>query len=466
MNNLCFIDDGKIKHLIDSKKVSSSDDIRRILKKALELKGLDVEDVASLINIEDEEILNEVFQTAKKIKNLIYGNRLVVFAPLYLSNYCSNNCTYCGFRTDNKEMKRKSLTLDELDEEVKLILEQGHKRILMLMGEHSKECSLDYFLDMIDRVYSIKDSKGNSIRRINVEIAPLTVDEFAKLKEKKIGTYTVFQETYHKETYQSVHPTGKKADYDWRLNVMDRALENGMNDVGIGALFGLYDYKYEVISLIEHAKHLDEKFGVGPHTISVPRIEPAQNAPSAMDIPSPVSDLDFKKIVAVLRCAVPYTGIILSTRESPEMRQQVFDLGVSQISAGSKTNPGGYNEAEINPEDEEQFSLSDTRSTDEVISSVIKQGYVPSFCTGCYRLGRVGKDFMDLAKPGLIKLHCLPNALTTLQEYLEDYADSETKEEGEDMIKKSLAEIPDEKRKEIARKFLERIKNGERDLYF
>jgi 2-iminoacetate synthase len=461
-----FIDEKKITELISKKENPTEAEIKSILDKALLLKGLDLEEVATLINIKDKVQLEMLFKTALKIKESIYGNRLVLFAPLYVSNYCSNNCLYCGFRTDNKDMKRKCLSLDEIKEETRLILEQGHKRILMLMGEHPNLCSYEYFLEAIEAAYSVKDSKGSFIRRINIEIAPLTEDEFKKLSSVKIGTYTVFQETYHKGTYDKMHPEGKKSDYLWRLTTMDRALSNGLNDIGIGALFGLYDYRFEVLALIEHAKHLDKKFGVGPHTISIPRMEPAQNAPASIDVPFPVSDEDFKKLVAVLRCAIPYTGMILSTRESPEMRKEIFDLGVSQISAGSKTNPGGYKEAIINPEDEEQFSLSDTRSTGEIISSVIKQGFVPSFCTGCYRLGRVGQDFMDLAKPGLIKLHCLPNALTTLKEYLVDYADSETKKLGEELIAKELDNIPDQKRKEKTVEFLRRIEKGERDLYF
>jgi len=461
-----FIDEKEINTLIDKHDSPSEQEINAALEKASKLKGLDLDDVAVLINIKDKTALNKLLETASNIKNLIYGNRLVLFAPLYVSNFCSNNCLYCGFRKDNKDMKRKCLSTDDIKEETKLILENGHKRILMLMGESSTECDLDYFIESIEAAYSVKDSKGSSIRRINVEIAPLTDDEFKKLSKVKIGTYTVFQETYHQETYKKMHPVGKKSDYLWRLTTMDRALKNELNDVGIGALFGLYDYRFEVLALIQHSKHLDETFGVGPHTISIPRIEPAQNAPATQEIPNPVSDEDFKKLVAVLRCAVPYTGIILSTRESAEMREELFNLGVSQISAGSKTNPGGYGEAIINPEDEEQFVLNDTRTTGEVIKSVIKQGFIPSFCTGCYRLGRVGQDFMELAKPGLIHLHCLPNALTTLKEYLVDYADEETREEGNKLIEKELNNIPDEERREKTRQFLDKIEDGERDLYF
>jgi len=336
----------------------------------------------------------------------------------------------------------------------------------MLMGESDAECDFDYFLDAIKDIYTINDNKGSSIRRINVEIAPLSETQFRKLSQEKIGTYACFQETYHQETYHNMHPKGKKKDYFWRLEVMDRALQNGLHDIGIGVLFGLYDYKFEVLALLTHAKHLEGKYSIGPHTISVPRIEPASNAPVSVKIPFPVSDKDFKKIVAILRCAVPYTGIILSTRESPKMRKQLLDLGVSQISAGSKTNPGGYKESLCNPLDEEQFIVNDTRTTDEIIESVIKQGYIPSFCTGCYRLGRIGKDFMDLAKPGLIKLHCHPNALTTLKEYLVDYADKKTKVAGEEIIQKELENITNKERKKKTEDFLKKIEHGERDLYF
>lgn len=463
---MSFINQEKINKLLKESQNASEKEVNRILDKALQLKGLELKEVAILLNISDKEQLNKLFKAASKIKQEIYGNRLVLFAPLYVSNYCSNNCLYCGFRTDNKDMRRKCLELKEIEEEVKLILEQGHKRILMLMGENNNKCSFDYFLKAIEIAYKSKDSKGNSIRRINIEISPLTEKQFQKLKHIKIGTYTVFQETYHKETYKKMHPSGIKSDYDWRLYTMDRALKNGIKDVGIGALFGLYEYKFEVLALIQHAKYLDKTFSIGPHTISVPRIEPAQNAPASIQIPNPVSDNDFKKIVAILRCAVPYTGIILSTRESSNMRKELFDLGVSQISAGSKTNPGGYKKAVINQEDEEQFSLNDTRSTGEVIKSVIRQGFIPSFCTSCYRIGRVGKDFMDLAKPGLIKMHCHPNALVTLKEYLEDYADDETKKFGEELIQNELKNIPDEDRRNKTIRYLKEIEKGKRDLYF
>jgi 2-iminoacetate synthase len=460
-----IIRENEIHSLIKKTEKPDRSLVKSILAKALELKGLDLEESAYLLNIDDESLLEELFQTALQVKKEIYGNRLVLFAPLYVSNYCSNNCLYCGFRKDNREMKRKILTIEEIKDEVKIILDQGHKRILMLMGEHPGRCAFNYFLETIQAAYSVQSGNG-SIRRINVEIAPLTLDEFKELKKVKIGTYTVFQETYHRETYRKMHPSGIKADYWWRLTAMDRAQQSGIDDVGIGALFGLYDYRFEVLAMFQHAAHLDKNYGAGPHTISIPRLEPAQNAPVALDPPYPVSDRDFKKLVAVIRVSVPYTGMILSTRESAELRQDLLNLGVSQISAGSRTNPGGYREGMINPEDEEQFTVNDTRSTGEVIKDVIRQGFVPSFCTGCYRMGRTGMDFMELAKPGLIKSFCLPNALLTLKEYLIDYGDEETRSLGDALIKRELPDIPTQATLTETKARLQRIEKGERDIYF
>ena len=344
------------------------------------------------------------------------------------------------------------------------MLDQGHKRVLLLTGEHPKEASLERLIEDINTVYSVRNEKGSYIRRINIEIEPLTNEEFRILKVVPIGTYTVFQETYHRETYKKVHLSGKKANYDWRIEVMDRALSNGMNDVGIGALFGLFDYRFEALGLISHAIHLDKEFGVGPHTISIPRIRHADNAPLSEAIPFEVSDINFKKLVAVLRLTVPYTGIILSTRETAEMRMELLNLGVSQISAGSRTNPGGYRQAPKAAEEDAQFNLNDNRTCNEVINSVIRQNFIPSFCTGCYRRGRVGKDFMDQAKPGLIKLFCQPNALFTLNEYLEDYADEETKEIGKKLIENNIKILP-EQIKEKSVEILKNIDNGERDIF-
>lgn len=460
-----FIDDAKLLDLIEKSSRPDSRQIDEILAKALELKGISLEDVANLLNVENEDDLQKIFNTALKIKQEIYGNRLVLFAPLYVSNYCSNWCKYCAFRAPNKDLHRSVLTPDEVVDETKAILDMGHKRILMLMGENSNKCSLEYFISLINKAYSVRNDKGSNIRRINIEIAPLSEDEFHQLtSETKIGTYTVFQETYHKETYKEMHPQGKKADYNWRLTVMDRALSNGLNDVGIGALFGLFDYRFEVLGLISHAHHMDEMFGVGPHTISFPRINPAQNAPASHDLKYKVSDRDFKKIIAIVRMAVPYTGMILSTRESIKMRNELIDMGISQISAASKTSVGGYadHKGEVG-----QFTLdNDDRTPDQMIHDMIEAGFVPSFCTGCYRMGRVGADFMELAKPGLIKMHCLPNALSTLKEFLVDYADPDTKKLGEQLIEKEIHNIPNPMRQEQTREYLKRIEAGERDLYF
>lgn len=464
-----FIDENLIHNTIASTLNPSPQRVEEILEKSLELKGITLEEASTLLNVSSPELLERIFETAGRIKDEIYGNRLVLFAPLYISNYCSNNCLYCGFRIDNKSIERKVLSIDEIKEETKIILEQGHKRILLLMGEDHEKCSLDYFIEAIYAIYSVKDSKGSTIRRINVEIAPLDENQFKILSEVPIGTYTVFQETYHRETYAKMHPKGRKHNYDWRLYTMDRALSNGMHDVGIGALFGLYDYRFETLALIQHSKHLDEEYGVGPHTISIPRVKPAKNAPASYNPRYAVSDMDFKKLVAVLRISVPYTGIILSTREPAELRNELFNLGVSQISAGSKTSVGGYKQAFNKPENEAeigQFSLNDCRSSGEVIRDLIKMGFVPSFCTACYRLGRVGQDFMELAKPGLIKTHCHPNGLTTLKEYLVDYADEETKYFGERLIESELAKIEHKKLRQKTIEYLQRIEKGERDLYF
>ncbi len=461
-----IINQNYLNYLLNRFENVSSAKVKKILQKASYLKGLSPKEVAVLLNIKEPGQISELYNTAYKIKNTIYGHRLVLFAPLYISNYCSNNCLYCGYRRDNTKIKRKCLSLEEIKRETKLILNQGHKRILMLMGEHPDRCSFDYFIESIEAVYRVKNKKGDSIRRINVEVPPLNKDEFKKLAGANIGTYTVFQETYHQKTYKKMHPKGEKNNYFKRLNTMDRALVNGLNDVGIGALFGLYNWRFEALALLEHARYLDKTYGVGPHTISVPRIEPAAGAPLSTNIPYPVSNEDFKKIVAVLRCAVPYTGIILSTREPPKLRQEIFNLGVSQISAGSRTAPGGYGKSQPNNDGDGQFSLNDMRSVGEVIKSVMSQGYIPSFCTGCYRLGRVGGDFMDLAKPGLIKLNCLPNALTTLKEYLMDYGDEEAKKIGKKLINQNLKKIPDNERRNKTKQFLKKIENGKRDLYF
>jgi len=439
--------------------------VEEIIIKAKELKGLTPEETAFLLQTEDEELIEEIWKTAKEIKRAIYGNRLVLFAPLYIANHCSNNCLYCGFRRDNKELKRVSLTMEQIANEVRVLEKEGHKRLLMLCGEHPSRSSLDYFIEAIEIAYAIKTDKGGEIRRINVEIAPLSVDDFKRLKAARIGTYVLFQETYHHETYKKMHPNGPKADYLWRLTAMDRAQQGGINDVGIGALFGLYDYKFDVLGLLFHARHLDAEFGVGPHTISIPRLEPALNAPAAIKPPMPVTDHDFKKLVAIIRLAVPYTGMILSTRETAETRQEVFELGISQISAGSRTNPGGYQEESDEGFRAAQFNLGDTRTLDEVIHDITLKDHIPSFCTACYRLGRTGSDFMDLAKPGLIQKYCRTNAIMTFKEYLMDYASPQTRKSGEALIFQLLNARGKVGMKQLLKNRLKRIENGERDLY-
>jgi len=456
-----IIDEKYIYELIKKHSNPASEQINEIIIKAKEAKGISLEDAAILINTNKQQDLEKLFDTAKEIKNKIYGKRVVLFAPLYISNYCTNDCLYCGFRINNKEMKRVSLEQFEIEKEVVEILEQGHKRVLMLMGEHPKKASLDYFIESIHTVYSAKDSKGNTIRRINLEIEPLTNEEFQQLKNIPIGTYTVFQETYHRQTYEQVHLSGKKTNYDWRLEVMHRALSNGLHDVGIGALFGLYDYRFEVLGLLSHAMNLDKEFNIGPHTISIPRLQYAHNAPLSAITKYAVSDNDFKKIIAVLRLAVPSAGMILSTRERAELRMELLDLGISQISSGSRTNPGGYKQA-FNEIDSSQFTLNDGRTSGEIIENIIELGYIPSFCTSCYQVGRVGEKFMQIAKKGDIKLFCQPNALVTLNEYLIDYANENVREKGKQLIQNELNTMLTDK--EITEKLLNRINTGERNI--
>lgn len=459
-----FINDEKIENILKKAKNPERKLVSAIIKKAGELKGLSPEETAILLQTEDESLIHEIMCMSREVKKQIYGNRLVLFAPLYIANHCANNCLYCGFRRDNKELKRVALSMEEIANEVRILEQEGHKRLLMLCGEHPTRSSVDYFIDAIETAYSVTTDHGGEIRRINVEIAPLSVAEYRRLKAARIGTYVLFQETYHHDTYKKMHPSGPKADYLWRLSAMNRAQEAGINDVGIGALFGLYDYKFEVLGLLFHALHLEATCGVGPHTISIPRLEPAMNAPAAILPPRPVSDHDFKKLVAILRLAVPYTGIILSTRETAEMRSEVFELGVSQISAGSRTNPGGYTEQSDEKSHAGQFNLGDTRSIDEVILDITEKGHIPSFCTACYRLGRTGGDFMDLAKPGLIRKYCHVNATLTFKEYLNNFASEQTRTAGEALITKLLRETkPAGTRKTLEDK-LRRIDAGENDL--
>ncbi|SJZ70883.1 [FeFe] hydrogenase H-cluster radical SAM maturase HydG [Selenihalanaerobacter shriftii] len=447
----------KIESLLAKKQDSSK--IKEIIAKAETKEGLNIQETAALLQVEDENLLNEIFVTAKKIKDEIYGDRVVLFAPLYISNKCINNCVYCGFKKDNRDLERISLTPKEISQQVEVIEGLGHKRILIEFGEDPKAGSLDKVVEAIETVYASGD-----IRRVNINIAPVEVDGFKRLKEAGIGTYQLFQETYHRETYKQMHPSGPKSDYEYHLTAMDRAMEAGIDDIGLGVLFGLYDYKYEVLAMFQHAQYLDEKFGVGPHTISIPRWKPASGV-KLNDIPAPVSDKDFEKLVAIIRLALPYTGIILSTRENIELREELLDLGISQMSAGSCTDPGGYKEGQSSEQEAKQFETADHRSPDQVIKGICESGYLPSFCTACYRTERTGEDFMDLAKSGDIHKFCQPNALLTFQEYLEDYASQDTKKVAEKLVRQQLDKIQNSVIKEETKRGLEKVKTGTRDIY-
>jgi 2-iminoacetate synthase len=457
-----FINEEEIARILEQNQKPDPAKVRSVLNKAKEMKGLDLEDVAVLTNISDPMQLFELFEEANHIKETIYGKRLVIFAPLYISNLCANECTYCAFRAKNKSIARRSLTQEEITHETEILIKQGHKRLLVVAGESYPKEGFQYVIDSIASVYAAKVGNGE-IRRVNVNIAPLEIPEFKMLLDAKIGTFQLFQETYHRETYSNVHLGGKKRDYDYRVTALHRAMEAGIQDVGIGILFGLYNFRFELLALMQHIRELESVFGVGPHTISVPRLEPATGSDIASHPPFAVSDLDFRKIVAILRLAVPYTGIIMSTRETAKMRRDTFALGVSQISAGSRTNPGGYTDS-LHEDDGSQFCLGDHRPLDEVIRDVAEMGYIPSFCTGCYRLGRTGQDFMDRAKPGDIKNHCNPNAVSTFMEYLMDYASYETKLIGEDLIDDVINSMHGVAR-ERAIILLDKVKKGKHDIY-
>jgi 2-iminoacetate synthase len=456
-----IIAENAIAAALDAGRRADAVQVRGALANAKALKGLELAEMAALAGVSDPELLSELFAAARQVKEEIYGRRLVLFAPLYISNLCRNECLYCAFRARNKAVKRRALTQAEIAREVEILLDQGHKRVLVVAGEAYPREGFDYVLQSIATVYAARTAKGN-IRRVNVNVAPLTVAEFKRLKAAQIGTYQIFQETYHRATYRQVHVGGQKRDYDWRVTAPDRAMEAGIDDVGIGVLFGLCDWRFEILALRQHIRHLEKRFGIGPHTISVPRLEPATGSELASQPPKPVSDVDFRKLVAILRLAVPYTGIIMSTRETPGLRRETFALGVSQISAGSRTNPGGY--ADDEQPAASQFSLGDHRPLDEVIRDVAALGYIPSFCTACYRLGRTGKDFMDLAKPGAIKAHCAPNALASFEEYLLDFASPETRAVGARLIAQTLREM-DAKERKISATLLQQVRGGKRDVY-
>ncbi|KJS87226.1 MAG: thiamine biosynthesis protein ThiH [Peptococcaceae bacterium BICA1-8] len=469
MKTVEFINPRQIHSDLEEAKRVPKTKAAKIFEKARAGKGLTPLETAILLEaaISNLNLKEELFKAVKEVKEKIYGKRIVIFAPLYLSNYCVNNCVYCGYRRDNNICRHK-LTTEEIQEEVKILEKMGHKRLALEAGEDPLNCSLDYVLEAIKVIYTTSEEMG-SIRRVNVNIAATSVEGYKKLKNAGIGTYILFQETYHQETYEKMHPTGPKASYYYHTTAMNRAMEAGIDDVGFGVLFGLYDYKFEILSLLYHALYLEDAFGVGPHTISVPRLRPAQGV-YLNTFPYLVNDEEFKLILALLRLAVPYTGIILSTREEEKFRDEVIALGVSQISAGSCTGVGAYKE-EVKAKTEQkvhntaQFEVGDHRTPDEILANLSKSGYLPSYCTACYRQGRTGDRFMQLAKSGDIANVCQPNAILTFQEYLLDYASPETRKLGEDAIKKFLTEIKNEKTKNLTLKKLEKIKQGQRDLY-
>ncbi len=462
-----FINDGEIKDTLrfaDENK-DNLELIDKIIEKAKLRKGLDHREASVLLACENKEKLDEIYALAKQIKKDFYGDRIVMFAPLYLSNYCVNGCVYCPYHAKNKHICRKKLTQEEVKNEVIALQDMGHKRLAIEAGEDPVNNPIEYILDCIKTIYSIKHKNG-AIRRVNVNIAATTVDNYRKLKDAGIGTYILFQETYNKESYEVLHPTGPKHNYAYHTEAMDRAMEGGIDDVGIGVLFGLELYRYELAGILMHAEHLEAVHGVGPHTISVPRIRRADDIdPDVFD--NGIDDETFAKIVAIIRIAVPYTGMIISTRESQSVREKVLGLGVSQISGASRTSVGGYVEPEEEDENSAQFDVSDQRSLDEVVRWLMELGYIPSFCTACYREGRTGDRFMSLCKNGQIQNCCHPNALMTLEEYLMDYASEETKEIGERLIEKELLKIPNEKVRKIATEHIADIaNNNKRDFRF
>ena len=438
--------------------------IKSIIEKAKEKKGLTHREAVLLLDCEFEDLNEEIYTLAKKIKDDFYGNRIVMFAPLYLSNYCVNGCVYCPYHYQNKHIARKKLSQEEIKREVIALQDMGHKRLAIESGEDPVNNPIEYILESIKTIYSIKHKNG-AIRRVNVNIAATTVENYRKLKDAGIGTYILFQETYHKESYEKLHPTGPKHNYAYHTEAMDRAMEGGIDDVGLGVLCGLELYRYELCGLLMHAEHLEAVHGVGPHTISVPRIRHADDI-DADSFDNGINDDIFAKIIAVIRISVPYTGMIISTRESKSCRERALELGVSQISGGSKTSVGGYVEPEPEDDKSEQFDVEDKRTLDEIVHWLIDMGHIPSFCTACYREGRTGDRFMSLCKSGQILNCCHPNALMTLMEYLEDYASPETREAGIKMIEEEIEKVPNEKVKEIAKNNLKKIAEGSRDFRF
>lgn len=453
-----IIEENKLHALLKDALFPQAAKIRAVLKKAQKKKGLSLQEAALLVNVKESSLLRELFETAGRIKKEIYGERIVFFAPLYVSDYCVNECAYCSFHAGNKALKRKKLTLKEVEAQTKFLIDMGHKRVLVEFGEDPAHNTIEYIVKVIERIYATKTAKGN-IRRINVNIAAATLADYKKLKAAKIGTYQLFQETYHRRTYETLHK-GPKADYERQITAYDRALEAGLDDIGLGVLFGLYDWRFEVLALLAHAQYLDKKYRIGPHTISVPRVQPA---PSVAYQPSyRVSDDDFLKLVAILRLAVPYTGMIISTREREEIRTKAFKIGISQASAASCTTIGGYGKRAAAP----QFVIQDERPLKEVIEDIIEDGFLPSFCTACYRLGRTGEAFMDISKHGEIHTFCRPNGLLTFAEYLEDFGSGKLYQKGQRLIGYYTEKIKNKLLQQKTRERLEAIKHGKRDLYF
>jgi 2-iminoacetate synthase len=468
----CTIPDRRMEPFIDADEIwgylntvkPDKERVRTVIAKSLDKQRLSLEETAVLLNADDPELIEEIKNGARELKKRVYGNRIVLFAPLYIGNHCVNNCKYCGFKASNKFAVRRKLTDEEIIHETEALEQNGQKRLILVYGEHPMY-NAEYIAHTVKLVYGVKKGNGE-IRRVNINAAPLDVEGFRTVKDSGIGTYQVFQETYHPEKYKTYHPSGPKRDFNYRLTSLDRAQEAGLDDVGIGALFGLYDWKFEVMGLIRHTNHLEAVYNVGPHTISFPRLKDA--AEFEIDPKYMVNDEEFVRLVAILRLAVPYTGMILTAREAPEVRTEVMQYGVSQIDGGTKLEIGSYSDT-LNEEqnlNKEQFRVSDSRSLGEVIEELLDKGYLPSFCTACYRLGRTGEHFMEFSVPGFIKRFCTPNAILTLAEYLVDYAKPEVAEKGWKVIENNLSEINNEEQITEVRNRVERIKQGERDLYF
>ncbi|MCF7850018.1 MAG: [FeFe] hydrogenase H-cluster radical SAM maturase HydG [Kiritimatiellales bacterium] len=457
-----FIPEAEIFQWLEQTKNPTPERVREIIQRSLDKNRLEPEEMATLINADSPELAEEIFEGARTLKEKVYGNRIVLFAPLYIGNDCVNNCQYCGFRCTNDEVARKTLTMPELDDEIEALVNRGHKRLILVYGEHPKY-DAQFIHDTVKEVYAQKHGNGE-IRRVNINAAPLGVEGFKLVKSAGIGTYQIFQETYHEATYKEQHPSGPKSNYLWRLHGLDRAQQAGIDDVGIGALMGLFDWRFETMALLYHTMHLEERFNVGPHTISFPRIEPAIGTDNAK-YPG-VNDYDFKRLVAILRLSVPYTGLILTCRESVELRNEIIKFGVSQIDAGSDIGVGAYSTQGSESYQKSQFVLNDGRSLDQVIRELCEAGFIPSFCTGCYRLGRTGEHFMEFAVPGFVKRFCTPNAILTFLEYMEDYSSPETKKVGMRRIAHELERMPESERKDKLIERIGQVKQGERDLYF